>query len=141
MMSKRGYLLGALAVLLSIAGLKIWASGVWRGQGSAQPGPQAVASETPVGAPENQAQQGSQAAPPTMKVSKTDNPVNTGDQSLVSDLFSNSTVVDPQSAPKAVYLETIYDAGSIDSGTELSHAYKVKNTGKTDLLIESVKPG
>jgi hypothetical protein len=45
------------------------------------------------------------------------------------------------SGAQADYVETAYDAGEVDAGAELSHTYRVKNTGKTDLLIESVKPG
>jgi hypothetical protein len=48
---------------------------------------------------------------------------------------------DPANGPKATFFETIFDAGTVEAGQELKHVYKVKNVGKTDLAIESVKPG
>ena len=36
--------------------------------------------------------------------------------------------------------ETVFDAGSVDRGTEVKHAFELKNVGKGDLTVEA-KPG
>jgi hypothetical protein len=36
--------------------------------------------------------------------------------------------------------ETIFDAGSVDRGADLSHAFEIKNIGKGDLTVDA-KPG
>jgi len=37
--------------------------------------------------------------------------------------------------------ETTHDFGEVKAGTALRWSFKVKNTGKADLLINSVTPG
>jgi len=43
--------------------------------------------------------------------------------------------------PKIVIDEMIYDFGAVYEQAKLSHAFIVRNEGKADLVIESVKPG
>jgi hypothetical protein len=45
-----------------------------------------------------------------------------------------------QNGPKAVFPETVYDAGPVNAGTEITHTFRVKNAGKANLSIEAVKP-
>lgn len=47
---------------------------------------------------------------------------------------------DQKPTPQAVFVETIHDAGAVEAGTDLTHAFKIKNVGKADLLIQDVKP-
>jgi hypothetical protein len=46
-----------------------------------------------------------------------------------------------QEAPVIQVPEATYDFGEALEGVEVSHDYKVKNTGKTELQIEQVRPG
>lgn len=41
---------------------------------------------------------------------------------------------------KAEIKETVYDAGTIDRGTDVTHAFEIKNIGKADLTVDA-KPG
>lgn len=70
--------------------------------------------------------------------------VASGDTSLISNPFTGATETapqaDPANAPKATFYETIFDAGTVDAGHEVAHKFKVKNTGKSDLTIQSVNP-
>lgn len=43
--------------------------------------------------------------------------------------------------PLLVIESATHDFGEIKAGTPLRHAFKIKNTGNADLLIESVSPG
>ena len=43
--------------------------------------------------------------------------------------------------PKLVITEMTHDFGEIKAGTPLRYAFKIKNEGKADLLIQSVTPG
>lgn len=43
--------------------------------------------------------------------------------------------------PQLVIESLTYDFGELKSGTPLRYAFKIKNTGKADLIIESVSPG
>ncbi|HEX8184184.1 MAG TPA: DUF1573 domain-containing protein [Blastocatellia bacterium] len=43
--------------------------------------------------------------------------------------------------PKLVIVEITHDFGEVKAGTPLRYAFKIKNEGKADLLIESVTPG
>ena len=36
--------------------------------------------------------------------------------------------------------ETVFDAGSVDRGTDVSHAFTIKNIGQGDLTVDA-KPG
>ena len=36
--------------------------------------------------------------------------------------------------------ETVFDAGSVDRGTDVSHAFTIKNLGQGDLTVDA-KPG
>jgi hypothetical protein len=43
--------------------------------------------------------------------------------------------------PNLVIESATHDFGELKSGTPLRYAFKIKNTGKVDLVIESVSPG
>jgi hypothetical protein len=43
--------------------------------------------------------------------------------------------------PNLAIESTTHDFGELKSGTPLRYAFKIKNTGKVDLVIESVSPG
>jgi hypothetical protein len=50
----------------------------------------------------------------------------------------------PTASPDAPVIqvpEATYDFGEAFEGVEVSHDYKVKNAGKTELQIEQVRPG
>jgi len=47
----------------------------------------------------------------------------------------------PADGPKLVIESFTHDFGEIKSGTPLRYAFKIKNAGKADLLIQSVTPG
>ena len=42
--------------------------------------------------------------------------------------------------PKLVIKESTHDFGEVKAGTPLRYAFKIKNEGKADLLIQSVTP-
>jgi len=44
-------------------------------------------------------------------------------------------------APVLQTPETTYDFGEVFEGVEVSHDFKIKNAGKSELLIEQVRPG
>lgn len=44
-------------------------------------------------------------------------------------------------APMLVIESLTHDFGEVKAGTPLRYAFKIKNTGKADLLINSVSPG
>ena len=44
-------------------------------------------------------------------------------------------------APKLVINETTHDFGEVKAGTPLRYAFKIKNEGKVDLVINNVTPG
>ena len=44
-------------------------------------------------------------------------------------------------APELVIDEMTHDFGEVKAGTPLRWSFKIKNTGKADLLINSVSPG
>ena len=43
-------------------------------------------------------------------------------------------------APRAEITETVFDAGTVERGVEISHAFEVKNVGQADLTVDA-KPG
>ncbi|HYV04888.1 MAG TPA: DUF1573 domain-containing protein [Blastocatellia bacterium] len=43
--------------------------------------------------------------------------------------------------PQLVIESATHDFGELKAGTPLRYAFKVKNTGKANLVIESVNPG
>ena len=45
------------------------------------------------------------------------------------------------STPKLVIESPIHDFGQVKSGMPLHYAFKVKNEGSADLLIQNVQPG
>jgi len=47
----------------------------------------------------------------------------------------------PPDGPKLVIESFTHDFGEVKPGSPLRYAFKIKNTGKTDLLIQSVTPG
>lgn len=44
------------------------------------------------------------------------------------------------SAPRMMLEETSHDFGTVDEGSVLTHAFKVRNTGNRPLEIEKVTP-
>ena len=44
-------------------------------------------------------------------------------------------------APMLVIESLVHDFGEVKAGTPLRYAFKVKNEGKADLLINNVSPG
>jgi hypothetical protein len=68
--------------------------------------------------------------------------------SILSLLFAISAIAQEKhtpgqggDVPKLVILEFTHDFGEVKAGTPLRHAFKIKNEGKADLLIQSVSPG
>jgi len=47
----------------------------------------------------------------------------------------------PAEGPKLVIESTTHDFGEVKPGSPLRYSFKIKNTGKSDLLIQSVTPG
>lgn len=47
----------------------------------------------------------------------------------------------PQAAPAIQIPEATHDFGEALEGIEVTHDFKVKNTGKAELVIEQVRPG
>jgi hypothetical protein len=47
----------------------------------------------------------------------------------------------PGGAPKLVIESYTHDFGEVKGGTPLRYAFKIKNTGDADLVINSVSPG
>jgi hypothetical protein len=45
-----------------------------------------------------------------------------------------------EGSPKMVIESLTHDFGEVDSGTPLRYAFKIKNEGKSDLLIQNVAP-
>jgi len=47
----------------------------------------------------------------------------------------------PPSAPPVLVMESFqHDFGEVNAGTTLRYAFKVKNQGKSDLIIQNVAP-
>ena len=42
--------------------------------------------------------------------------------------------------PKAEIAETVFDAGTVERGVDISHAFEIKNVGQADLTVDA-KPG
>jgi hypothetical protein len=47
----------------------------------------------------------------------------------------------PPAVPKLVVESFSHDFGQVKAGTPLKYSFKIKNDGKSDLLIKSVNPG
>jgi hypothetical protein len=45
--------------------------------------------------------------------------------------------VDPENSPIITFEETVFDFGDLKQGDEVKHIFKFKNTGKTNLIIET----
>ncbi|MCS6804901.1 MAG: DUF1573 domain-containing protein [Acidobacteriota bacterium] len=123
--------LAVVLALLLMTGL-VTLSGCSRTQGQGQPGAQSGGTADP----------SSTAAPLTTTEQTAE--VASAD-SLISNPFTGTTnatpqQTDPANGPRATFSETIYDAGTVEAGHEVVHKFKVKNTGKTDLTIQSVNP-
>jgi len=48
---------------------------------------------------------------------------------------------EPPAVPKLMLESFAHDFGQVKSGTPLKYTFKIKNGGKSDLLIKSVNPG
>ena len=53
----------------------------------------------------------------------------------------NGGTAPPAAAPMLVIESDTHDFGEVKAGTPLRYAFKIKNEGKADLLINSVSPG
>lgn len=72
---------------------------------------------------------------------RTSDPVGQGEKQLVVN-GSFEIVYTPEElakAPKAVFVETEFDAGEVLEGQTVEHRFTIKNEGKSELIIESVK--
>jgi hypothetical protein len=145
-MPKRGYLFAALVVLAAIAALKLWADDSWLGRGKAHSDTPAASAQKPAEAAASSAATDQQPVSSKTIPEAQDQP-QADDQSLIAGVFKddqNSPDVfqgDPEDGPHAVYPEMAYEGGTVEAGTDLTHTFLVKNTGKADLLIHQVKPG
>lgn len=138
-MSKRGYLLAALVAALSVAAWKMWADNSWSSQGHPQPDTPAVAAEAHAKAEQSPTRTNPQAVT-VERFPEAEDRTDTDTPAFISGPFYRAKG-NPQTGPQAVFPEMVYDAGTVEAGTDLTHTFKVKNVGKADLLIESVKPG
>ena len=48
---------------------------------------------------------------------------------------------DPPAVPKLVLESFSHDFGQVKAGSPLKYSFKIKNDGKSELLIKSVNPG
>lgn len=68
-------------------------------------------------------------------------------QSCVSDKLNNDNfeitadLIDPKNPPVIEFSENIYEFDTVAVGAQVEYTFKFKNTGKTPLLINSVKAG
>lgn len=62
-------------------------------------------------------------------------------QNITSDIVHNPSTasgnIDTVNVPKMTFEEEVFEFGDITQGEKISHRYKFKNTGKTDLVITS----
>ena len=62
-------------------------------------------------------------------------------------LFAATTMAQTQEpkanggTPKLVLESPVHDFGQVKAGTPLRYAFKIKNEGSADLLIQNVQPG
>ena len=68
-----------------------------------------------------------------------DNSYSVGLSVTINEDFSKLTDEEKASAPVAVFESNVYDFGNIKEGDLTSHSFKLKNDGKTNLLIRNVK--
>jgi len=146
-MPKRGYLLAVLVVLAAIAALKLWAADSWLGRGNAHSDAPAAPAQKPSEAAPSSASTNQQPVSSKTIPEAQDQP-DADDQFLIAGTMfesdQNSPDVfqgNPEDGPHAVYPEMVYEGGTVEAGTELTYTFRVKNTGKAELLIHQVKPG
>jgi Protein of unknown function (DUF1573) len=60
---------------------------------------------------------------------------------FASAAFAQETPKASGGTPKMVLESPIHDFGEIKAGSPLRYAFKVKNEGTADLLIQNVQPG
>ncbi|MBP7506759.1 MAG: DUF1573 domain-containing protein [Prolixibacteraceae bacterium] len=70
---------------------------------------------------------------------KNDNEYSVGISLSISEDFSKLTEEQKANAPVAVVENNVYDFGVLVEGDVAEYSYKIKNTGKSDLLIRNVK--
>ncbi|MFN3916745.1 MAG: DUF1573 domain-containing protein [Flavobacteriales bacterium] len=63
-----------------------------------------------------------------------------GCNSSDSVLDVSADLIDPENPPVMEFEETTFNFGDIAEGQTIQHAFKFKNTGKSPLLLNSVKP-
>ncbi|HPR30914.1 MAG TPA: DUF1573 domain-containing protein [Prolixibacteraceae bacterium] len=67
------------------------------------------------------------------------NTYSVGVSATINEDFSHLTEEQKANSPKAVIDNKVFDFGTIKEGDKSDHAFKLSNTGKSDLLIRSVK--
>lgn len=68
--------------------------------------------------------------------SGTDHKISTG---IVNNPGTASGVTDTVNVPKMAFAEEVFDFGDITQGEKVTHNFKFRNTGKTDLVITSAQ--
>jgi hypothetical protein len=57
------------------------------------------------------------------------------DGKVQSTLNNATAAIDPENGPKIVFERDVYDFGKIKSGEKIQYDFKLKNTGKSPLII------
>lgn len=52
---------------------------------------------------------------------------------------SGSNAVSPENAPRIVAVQPVFDFGKVRSGKEVEHVFKIRNDGRSNLLLESAR--
>jgi len=63
-----------------------------------------------------------------------------GDESTSENVTANDVDVDPENPGVMTFENEVFDFGDIASGEKVVHTFKFTNTGKSPLVIFSVKP-
>lgn len=58
---------------------------------------------------------------------------------IVNNPATASGITDTINVPKMTFEEEVFDFGEISQGEKVTHVFKFKNTGKTDLVITSAQ--
>ncbi len=65
------------------------------------------------------------------------------EKSITTEIINNPATAngetDTINVPKMAFSEEVYEFGSITQGEKVTHTFKFKNTGKTDLVITSAQ--
>jgi hypothetical protein len=60
-----------------------------------------------------------------------------GGETSDSSANKKEIALDPENSPIITFEETAFDFGNLKQGDEVKHIFKFKNTGKTNLIIET----